>query len=106
MNDKVTIQVYLPVEERDKIQKNAESAGMSLSSYSRFVLKGAEIRQRPETDVPGLLIEIRRSGETLRKLLEMAYTMPDGYEDSIRKALEENIRAEQMISDAYGMICP
>lgn len=106
MGRKARYSILLETGERDEIRKKADSAGMSVSSYIRNTLRGAQLMQRPQTDVPQLIIEMRRSGESLRKLLEIAYSMPDGYEDSIRNALEENRKAEQMISDAYGMRCP
>ena len=106
MGRKARYSILFEAGDRDEIRKKADSAGMSVSSYIRNTLRGAQLMQRPQADVPQLIIEMRRSGESLRKLLEMAYSMPDGYEDSIRNALEENRRAEQMISDAYGMRCP
>ena len=106
MGRKTKYSILFEAGDHDEIRKKADSAGMSVSSYIRNTLRGAQLMQRPQADVPQLIIEMRRSGESLRKLLEMSYSMPDVYEDSIRNALEENRKAEKMISDAYGMRCP
>ncbi|MBR2740282.1 MAG: hypothetical protein IKD87_06395 [Oscillospiraceae bacterium] len=106
MGNKVKFVIRFEPEDHDAVKRNAEIAGMTMSSYIRNSLKSAQIMQKPEADVPQLLIEMRRSAESLRKLLEVSYAAPQGYAESIRRALEENRKAEQLVSDAYGMRCP
>lgn len=96
------IKTWVNEEEREKIQVDARKAGMTVSSYVRLVLMGASVTEAPDTDVPVLINEVRKVGMSLEKLMERddEQLMISG--DEFREILEQNRRAERMISEAYG----
>ena len=100
------IQFMAPNEECDEIREKADKAGMTVNSFIRNALRGTEVREKPERDVPLMIMEIRRTGELLRILLEKEEYDAGGYADRIREALEQCRKAERLIEDSYGVRCP
>jgi len=87
--------------EIDALTKKARKSGLSREGFCRAVLNGAEVKPVPDADTGTLLLNIRRNGSELNRLLKQAerstLDLPQ-----LRKAAEETAAAARAVIDAYS----
>lgn len=69
--------------------------------FCRRVLNGTEVKEAPPADVPVLIREVRRVGNTLNQIMKRANALGLMDVPQLRKALDENRVVEKLIVDAY-----
>ena len=87
--------------EMDALTKKARKSGLSREGYCRRVLNGTEVKEAPPADVPVLIREVRRVGNTLNQIMKRANALGLMDVPQLRKALDENRVVEKLIVDAY-----
>ena len=87
--------------ELDALTKKARKSGLSREGFCRRVLNGTEVKEAPPTDVPVLIREVRRVGNTLNQIMKRANALGLMDVPQLRKALDENRVVEKLIVDAY-----
>ena len=69
--------------------------------FCRRVLNGTEVKEAPPADVPVLIREVRRVGNTLNQIMKRANALGLMDVPQLRKALDENRVVEKLIVYAY-----
>ena len=87
--------------ELDALTKKARKSGLSREGFCRRVLNGTEVKEAPPADVPVLIREVRRVGNTLNQIMKRANALGLMDVPQLRKALDENRVVEKLIVDAY-----
>ena len=87
--------------ELDALTKKARKSGLSREGYCRRVLNGTEVKEAPPADVPVLIREVRRVGNTLNQIMKRANALGLMDVPQLRKALDENRVVEKLIVEAY-----
>ena len=87
--------------ELDALTKKARKSGLSREGYCRRVLNGTEVKEATPADVPVLIREVRRVGNTLNQIMKRANALGLMDVPQLRKALDENRVVEKLIVDAY-----
>ena len=97
------IEVGFTEEEYKVLSEKAKKVGLAKATFLRRAGNGAVISELPGADVPMLIREVRRVGNILGQILEMAKARGLIEEADCRKALEENRALELKIAGAYGL---
>ena len=95
------VEIYFTKNELETLTKNVRRSGLSREGFCRRVLNGTEVKEAPPTDVPVLIREVRRVGNTLNQIMKRANALGLMDVPQLRKALDENRVVEKLIVDAY-----
>lgn len=87
--------------EMDALTKKARKTNLSREGYCRTVLNGAEVKTAPPAEYYDLIREVKRTGSNIDQLLKLANSKGLLDVPAIRKALEQNHAAEQMLWDTF-----
>ena len=87
--------------ELDALTKKVRKSGLSREGFCLRVLNGTEVKEAPPADVPVLIREVRRVGNTLNQIMKRANALGLMDVPQLRKALDENRVVEKLIVDAY-----
>lgn len=95
------IKIRLNDEELARLNGMVEQTIFSREHFIRAMLAGYQLSERPQVEVPQLIMQVRHVGVTLNELLKRARLT--GFVDApeLEKALAENRRAEETIFEAY-----
>ena len=83
-----SIEVYLTAQQKRKIKRKARDAGLSVSTYGRFILLGKEVTSRVDRDTRD---EIQEAGALLKRLLREGEGNEEAIEDTLH-ALREAVQ--------------
>ena len=92
------VEIYFTKNELETLTKKVRR---SREGFCRRVLNGTEVKEAPPTDVPVLIREVRRVGNTLNQIMKRANALGLMDVPQLRKALDENRVVEKLIVDAY-----
>ena len=95
------VEIYFTKNELETQTKKVRRSGLSREGFCRRVLNGTEVKEAPPTDVPVLIREVRRVGNTLNQIMKRANALGLMDVPQLRKALDENRVVEKLIVDAY-----
>ncbi len=95
------VEIYFTKNELETLTKKVCRSGLSREGFCRRVLNGTEVKEAPPTDVPVLIREVRRVGNTLNQIMKRANALGLMDVPQLRKALDENRVVEKLIVDAY-----
>lgn len=95
------VEIYFTKNELETLTKKVSRSGLSREGFCRRVLNGTEVKEAPPTDVPVLIREVRRVGNTLNQIMKRANALGLMDVPQLRKALDENRVVEKLIVDAY-----
>ena len=95
------VEIYFTKNELETPTKKGRRAGLSREGFCRRVLTGTEVKEAPPADVPVLIREVRRVGNTLNQIMKRANALGLMDVPQLRKALDENRVVEKLIVDAY-----
>ena len=95
------VDIYFTKYELETLTKKVRRSGLSREGFCRRVLNGTEVKEAPPTDVPVLIREVRRVGNTLNQIMKRANALGLMDVPQLRKALDENRVVEKLIVDAY-----
>ena len=95
------VEIYLTKNELETLTKKVRRSGLSREGFCRRVLNGTEVKEAPPADVPVLIREVRRVGNTLNQIMKRANALGLMDVPQLRKALDENRVVEKLIVDAY-----
>ena len=95
------VEIYFTKNELEMLTKKVRRSGLSREGFCRRVLNGTEVKEAPPTDVPVLIREVRRVGNTLNQIMKRANALGLMDVPQLRKALDENRVVEKLIVDAY-----
>lgn len=90
------VEIYFTRSELENLTKKVRRTGLSRESFCRHVLNGATVKEAPPADVPMLIQELRRVGNSISE----AKTMLDA--TLLNEALESNRAVEKLVSEAYA----
>lgn len=95
------IKLRLNDEELARLNGMVERTLFSREAFLRGMLAGYRIRERPPVDVPQMIMQIRRIGITLDRLLRRA--QETGFIDApeLRRAMDSNRQMEKAILEIY-----
>ena len=95
------VEICFTKNELETLTKKVRRSGLSREGFCRRVLNGTEVKEAPPTDVPVLIREVRRVGNTLNQIMKRANALGLMDVPQLRKALDENRVVEKLIVDAY-----
>lgn len=95
------VEIHFTKNELETLTKKVRRSGLSREGFCRRVLNGTEVKEAPPTDVPVLIREVRRVGNTLNQIMKRANALGLMDVPQLRKALDENRVVEKLIVDAY-----
>ena len=95
------VEIYFTKTELEMLTKKVRRSGLSREGFCRRVLNGTEVKEAPPTDVPVLIREVRRVGNTLNQIMKRANALGLMDVPQLRKALEDNRAVEKLIADTY-----
>ena len=95
------VEIYCTKNEFETLTKKVRRSGLSREGFCRRVLNGTEVKEAPPADVPVLIREVRRVGNTLNQIMKRANALGLMDVPQLRKALDENRVVEKLIVDAY-----
>ena len=95
------VESYFTKNELETLTKKVRRSGLSREGFCRRVLNGTEVKEAPPADVPVLIREVRRVGNTLNQIMKRANALGLMDVPQLRKALDENRVVEKLIVDAY-----
>ena len=95
------VEIHFTKNEVETLTKKVRRSGLSREGFCRRVLNGTEVKEAPPTDVPVLIREVRRVGNTLNQIMKRANALGLMDVPQLRKALDENRVVEKLIVDAY-----
>ena len=95
------VEIYFTKTELETLTKKVRRSGLSREGFCRRVLNGTEVKEAPPADVPVLIREVRRVGNTLNQIMKRANALGLMDVPQLRKALDENRVVEKLIVDAY-----
>ena len=95
------VEVKLSESEYDALKGKASKSGLSASAFVRMAIDGAEIHEAPSADVPQLIREVRRIGNSINQILMIARTKKTLNVSELEKTLEDNRAVENLIASAY-----
>lgn len=87
--------------EMDALTKKARKTNLSREGYCRQILNGAVVPEAPIADYYTLIREVKRTGSNIDQVLKLANAKGLLDVPAIRKALEQNRAAEQMLWDTF-----
>ena len=95
--------IYIRVSKHEyiAIAEKANLAGLSLSSYMRKAALGKEIREGPPSDFSTLIIQLRKTGNTLHEMLRTAQLSEVIDPIELEEAIKDNRAAEKKIANAF-----
>ena len=88
-------------DELDTLTKKARKAGLSREGFCRCALNNVVVKEAPSADVLLLIREVRRVGYNIEQILRLANSRGLLDVPRLRKALDENHAAEELIVSAY-----
>lgn len=98
-----TNQIIIRLSDEELADLN-EKVGRVRGSREQFIkrcISGAVIREAPSVDVPKLIMQVRRGGASLNRILIIANVQGLLEVPKLRRALERNRELELRIVDAY-----
>ena len=95
------VEIYFTKNELETLTDKVRRSGLSREGFCRRVLNGTEVKEAPPADVPVLIREVRRVGNTLNQIMKRANALGLMDVPQLRKALDENRVVEKLIVDAY-----
>lgn len=95
------VEIYFTKSELETLTKKVRKSGLSREGFCRRVLNGAEVKEAPPADVPVLIQEVRRVGNTLNQIMKRANAIGLLDVPQLRKALEDNRDVEKLIAGTY-----
>lgn len=95
------VEIYFTKIELETLTKKVRKSGLSREGFCRRVLNGAEVKEAPPADVPVLIQEVRRVGNTLNQIMKRANAIGLLDVPQLRKALEDNRDVEKLIAGTY-----
>ena len=66
------VEIYFTKNELEALTKKVRRSGLSREGFCRRVLNGTEVKEAPPADVPVLIREVRRVGNTLNQIMKRA----------------------------------
>ena len=96
------IKVRLNDEEFSRLNETVGRTLYSREAFIRDMLAGYHIREKPPVEVMQMIMQIRRVGITLDRLLKRTYET--GFVDmpELRRALESNRALEKELAEIYA----
>ena len=96
-----SILIRLTPEELETITQNAERAKLPREKYCRMVLHGTKIKEAPPTEFYSLIMEVRRVGVHLNRILRKAEAGGILDVPMIRESIKELYATEDMLFDTF-----
>lgn len=93
--------IRLSDEELADLNEKVSRVRGSREQFIRRCISGATIREAPSVDVPKLIMQVRRVGASLNRILIIANAKGLLEVPELRRALEQNREVEVRIVDAY-----
>ncbi len=83
------------------LTRKARKSNLSKGGFIRCAVKNTEVKEAPSADVLLLIREVRRVGYNIEQILRLANSRGLLDVPRLRKALDENHAAEELIVSAY-----
>ena len=93
--------IRLNDEELSALNLNTEKSGLPREEYIRRTLKGKIIREKPPADFSKWISEIRRIGQNISRILQIAYSKKLLDVPKIRRSLDELDRLEKAMWEEF-----
>ena len=88
-------------DELSDLTKKARKARLTNAAFIRCAVRGTAVKEVPPADVPVLIREVRRVGDSLNQIMKRANAIGLLDVPQLRKALEDNRTVEKLIVDTY-----
>lgn len=88
-------------DELDTLTKKARKTTFSREGYSRAVLNGSVVHEAPPAEFYEVIRELRRTGSNINQILKLAQTKGLLDVPRLRRALDDNRAAEQMLWQGF-----
>ena len=88
-------------DELSDLTKKARKARLTNAAFIRCAVRGTTVKEAPPADVPVLIREVRRVGDSLNQIMKRANAIGLLDVPQLRKALEDNRTVEKLIVDTY-----
>ncbi len=88
-------------DELSDLTKKARKARLTNAAFIRYAVRGTAVKEAPPADVPVLIREVRRVGDSLNQIMKRANAIGLLDVPQLRKALEDNRTVEKLIVDTY-----
>lgn len=96
MPKKYEICLRLSAEEKERLERDARSCGLSKTAYLRRLILGREVKARPSQEIRALRTEIHHIGNNINQIARKANA---GF-----ATREETTRALRMLDEVYGLL--
>lgn len=88
-------------DELSDLTKKARKARLTNAAFIRCAVRRTAVKEAPPADVPVLIREVRRVGDSLNQIMKRANAIGLLDVPQLRKALEDNRTVEKLIVDTY-----